>query len=357
MKLSVRGFITPKQSESFKDCADRFAFNLSQQKFALSDGVSQSFFPGDWADILVKEWVNTKEREVSKIISSARSKWERRVSECVKRPETPWYTQNSFLERRPGLATFVGLRFYKNSKSWRWHANALGDSYLFFVPTEYTDYHKSLIKLSSNSNDEFDNYPDYIPSKETSKSKGEMQSMDREVFNGTFFIMSDALAEWFIKGGADSYYSTKTWVDQDHFEKYIMEQRLSHKLANDDNAVLIIEVEDFSGVDFDHTILPVVDIDEKIYDDLHHNSEIKEDEQKKKVLLENLDRANNDIQCSADCNTNSPAELGMLEPGGVSLDKNTDTVSIKTKELSTDSANQKTSEKMSEGDDLDFEKV
>ena len=136
-----------------------------------------------------------------------------------------------------------------------------------------------------------------------------------------------------------------------------MEQRLSHKLANDDNAVLIIEVEDFSGVDFDHTILPVVDIDEKIYDDLHHNSEIKEDEQKKKVLLENLDRANNDIQCSADCNTNSPAELGMLEPGGVSLDKNTDTVSIKTKELSTDSVNQKTSEKMSEGDDLDFEKV
>ena len=58
MQISIKGYITSKESELFYDCADRYAYNKSQNKFAISDGVSKSFFPKIWADVLAVSYTH-----------------------------------------------------------------------------------------------------------------------------------------------------------------------------------------------------------------------------------------------------------------------------------------------------------
>lgn len=60
MRFIIKGFVANKTSEFYSDCADNYAFNTKNGRFAISDGVSVSFFPEIWSKILVKNYVNTK---------------------------------------------------------------------------------------------------------------------------------------------------------------------------------------------------------------------------------------------------------------------------------------------------------
>ena len=56
--MKIRAFITHKKAETYKDCQDRFCINPETKSLAVSDGVSQSIFPGIWAEMLVYEYAN-----------------------------------------------------------------------------------------------------------------------------------------------------------------------------------------------------------------------------------------------------------------------------------------------------------
>ena len=255
MKISIRGYITSKESELFSDCADRYARNISNKsaKFAISDGVSRSFFPKIWAEILVNNFVNTEGsiNDDDKFIEKCQKEWLEEVSKIIndKDKEVKWFTRNAFNSNKPGLATFVNLHFFaegegKNLK-WKWKANALGDSFLFFVPKEIKDFNlkDDCIKLSSKETDDFDNYPDYLSSI-GKKHKGNKKSKESELKEGTFYLMTDALSEWFLKEKAKAIDKIKDWKDQEHFEQFVKDERYSTKLGNDDSAILIIEAVD-----------------------------------------------------------------------------------------------------------------
>jgi hypothetical protein len=175
MQISIKGYITSKESELFYDCADRYAYNKSQNKFAISDGVSKSFFPKIWADVLVNKWVDSKEFDEAQFILDCQKDWLNQVTEIVNKPDAKWFTKNAFNRKESGLATFVGLRFYKKKKEWFWKADALGDSFLFFVPKKIKDFSKECIVLSSKQEPiVFDNFPDYLSSL-GNNHKGEKQ--------------------------------------------------------------------------------------------------------------------------------------------------------------------------------------
>lgn len=315
MKLNIKGFITPKKTEFFKDCADRYAFDKRKKKFALSDGVSQSFFPAIWANELVREWVSTGSHHEKEIINSARIKWQNKVHDQVNKPDVPWYTYNSFTEGKPGLATFVGLRFYWKKSEWNWSASALGDSYLFFVPCSFKEYKNELIKLSSNKNDGFDNYPDYYSSKQEFK-KGDPETTGGKVQEGTFFLMSDALAEWFIKEGENAFNKTKSWENQKHFERYIDELRHSEEIVNDDSAILIIDIKETCSEQFDlHGDSNVFDINKEIERDsmncLTHSMEKEAIEEKKQI--QNHTNTQEELKTLRIDELKSPDQLQNLE--------------------------------------------
>ncbi|PQJ69653.1 hypothetical protein [Polaribacter butkevichii] len=267
MQISIKGYITAKESELFYDCADRYAYNKSQNKFAISDGVSKSFFPKIWADVLVNKWVDSKEFDEAKFILDCQKDWLNQVTEIVNKPDSKWFTKNAFNRKESGLATFVGLRFYKKKKEWFWKADALGDSFLFFVPKKIKDFSKECIVLSSKQEPiVFDNFPDYLSSL-GNNHKGEKQLKENLLTSGTFYLMTDALAEWFLNEKEDAISKINVWQNQKDFERFVVEERYNKKLGNDDSAILMITIiEDEKDV-LDYVLEDVSDINELIKDE------------------------------------------------------------------------------------------
>lgn len=242
MQISIKGYITSKESELFYDCADRFAYNKEQHKFAISDGVSKAFFPKIWADILVSNWVKNQWDSDEQFIESCQTEWLKQVTEIVEKPDVKWFTKNAFNRKEAGLATFVGLHFFEDKKEWRWKANALGDSFLFFVPNDFKDFETEVIRLSSKEEPiKFDNFPDYLSSI-GDNHKGKKNTKEELLSEGTFYLMTDALAEWFITEKENAIGKIDVWQNQKDFERFVNEERLNNKLGNDDSAILIIEI-------------------------------------------------------------------------------------------------------------------
>src|SRR5215216_3159701 len=125
MKVSVKGFIYHKDAENFQDCFDRYAINTSNHKFCVSDGVSKSFFPGIWAELLVDTFVNTAgaiDLIDAGLLRIVQKKWNNQISEIANRPNQKYYVRNFFAQGRSAAATFVGLNFFHDQGKPYWEA-------------------------------------------------------------------------------------------------------------------------------------------------------------------------------------------------------------------------------------------
>ena len=242
MEISVTGFIYCKDSELFIDCADRYAINMVNLRFAISDGVTKSFFPNHWAEILVKEFVNSDGLTINheSLITKAQKKWRDKISEIIMKPDVKWYTRNAYNRGDSGLATFVGLQL--NPKDKKWTTSALGDSFLFFIPESFSEFDEKVVILPQKDRPiQFDNFPDYFDSIGTGH-KGVRTEFQGVLRDGTFYLMTDALAEWFLKEKEAAIEKIENLHKQIDFEKFVKEERSSKKLGNDDSAILIIKV-------------------------------------------------------------------------------------------------------------------
>lgn len=271
MKIRIRGYITHKEAEKYSDCADRYAVNIENNRFAIADGVSKSFFPNYWADILVNSFVEL-EKSTELSIEKCQAEWFEKVKERVSVPDAKWYTRNAFVKQEAGLATFVGLRFENN----KWIAEAIGDSFLFFVPNNEKGF-DDWIKLSSKPLPViFDSYPDYYSSR--SKQHGDSVRLENILTEGTFYLMTDALSEWVYnqKEQAIEIINTK-WKNQDEFENGINDLRLHNILNNDDSAILIIEIENDGENEFNYEKLEIQSLSELISKEVSEDVKLAEE--------------------------------------------------------------------------------
>lgn len=241
MKINIKGFITSKKSELYSDCADNYAINKEHNKFAISDGVSKSFFPKIWSDILVNKYVNQKDwKDNNEFIVESQKEWQSKIDEIVNQPETKWFTKSQYNRKDPALATFVGLQFLESDQ--KWIAQALGDSFLFFIPKDSKEIE---IKLSTKPEPiVFDNFPDYLSSIGSSH-KGEKKAIKGEkIKEGTFYLMTDALAEWFLLNTEQAKQTLDNIKTQEQYLETIANERNANRLNDDDSAVLILELYD-----------------------------------------------------------------------------------------------------------------
>ncbi|MCB0537714.1 MAG: hypothetical protein H6576_07030 [Lewinellaceae bacterium] len=286
MKVSIKGFITCKSAEDYIDCADNYAVNKSIHRFSVSDGVSKSFFPKVWSEILVTQFVERTDLKETELIKVCQEEWQKRIDKIVKSFETDptkWSTRTLYNRKEPALATFVGLQFFEKEK--KWSASALGDSFLFFVPMGYKDYQKELVKLSSKVEPiEFDNFPDYLTSIGDSH-KGRPKEKSGNLKNGTFYLMTDALAEWFIKEGENAIGKITVWKSQADFERFITQAIEQNQLTNDDCAILCIELSEVEKTGIDYSKIQVTDLNDLITDQEAEKEKIKQkklEEEKRK---------------------------------------------------------------------------
>jgi hypothetical protein len=280
MKVSIKGFITCKSAEQYIDCADNYAVNKSSHRFSVSDGVSKSFFPKVWSDVLVTKFVERTDLKESELINVCQDEWQKRIDEIVSLPETKWFTKSQYNRKDPALATFVGLQFFEKEK--KWAASARGDSFLFFVPKGYKDYQKDLIKLSSKSEPiVFDNFPDYFASI-GDNHKGKIEILrNQNIVYGTFFLMKDALSEWFINEGERAIGKIIVWNSQADFQRFISQAIDENEMTNDDCAILCIEVSEVNKNGIEYEKDQVTDLI-----DLINDQEVENEKNKQKKLKE-----------------------------------------------------------------------
>lgn len=241
MQIKIRGFIMGKKGELYTDCRDNYAWSRYHHRFAIADGVSKSFFPGIWSELLVNHYVEDS-ATFDSVISKGQQEWMSQVTDIVDKPGVKYYTRNAFNRKAPGLATFVGLVFQEQEK--KWHSIALGDTYLFFVPRNFSNFKKQrIVHSSKDDQDVFDNFPDYLSSI-GDQHKGERKEIGGDIIEGTFYLMTDALAEWFMKQEESAIGKIAAWNSQLHFERYIENLRNEEEINNDDTTVLIIELND-----------------------------------------------------------------------------------------------------------------
>lgn len=237
MKINIRGYITHKEAELYLDCADRYAVNTNNNRFAIADGVSKSFFPNYWADILVNEFVKLDSGE-DLSIENCQKAWHNKVADKINSTDVKYYTKNAFIRQEPGLATFVGLRIENN----KWFASALGDSFLFFVPNGVKGFDEWIILSSKPLPVVFDSFPDYFSSR--NEQHGETKKIEKSLVAGTFYLMTDALSEWVFDNQNKAIEEiNEKWQSQKEFECSISDLRSQNLLNNDDSAILIISVE------------------------------------------------------------------------------------------------------------------
>lgn len=261
MRLSIKGYITCKEAEAYSDCADRYAYNMAEHRFAISDGVTKSFFPKLWSKVLVEQSV-APSGAAGLPMEQCQAEWLNDVTQKVSEPGVKWFTKNAFLCKEPGLATLVTLAF--DDQNLIWSAEAIGDSFLFFVPDTARDDFEKWDKLSSKPDPvEFDNYPDYLSSR--GEGRGEKRELAGYLVPGTFYLMTDALSEWMFNEQSDALrVIDEEWTDQKAFEASVAHLRNEGRLHNDDSSVLIVRLEDDNIWDICDGDTEVTNIDELI---------------------------------------------------------------------------------------------
>jgi hypothetical protein len=287
MKISIKGYITSKEAELFSDCADRYSINETHHKFAISDGVSKSFFPKFWAEILVDNFVKSKVIDHNTFIKKCQEEWLLKVTEIIKKPDVKWFTSNAFNNKRPGLATFVTLEFFE--KEMNWIASSLGDSFMFHIPKELKDFDKQCIILSSKMGPIiFDNFPDYFNS--IGDQKGKIKQKSGNLKEGTFYLMTDALSEWFLSEKGNAIDEINVWKNQNDFEQFVNKERISTKLGNDDSAILIIDVFDDKKNEISYSKINVSKINDLASEQGMEIEKIKKIELEKKKIFEEAEK-------------------------------------------------------------------
>lgn len=286
MKVSITGFITCKSAEQYIDCADNYAVYKNTHKFAVSDGVSKSFFPKIWSEILVTNFVERTDLNQVELIKVCQKEWQQRIDEIVSLPDTKWFTKAQYNRKDPALATFVGLQFFEKEK--KWSASALGDSFLFFVPKSFKNYEEELVKLSSKTVPIiFDNFPDYLTSI-GDNHKGKLETIrSQKMVDGTFYLMTDALAEWFINEGENAIGKITVWKSQADFQRFITQAIEDNQLTNDDCAILRIELSDLEKDGIEYKNIQVTDLNDLITEQEAENEKIKQKKiEEEKIKLE-----------------------------------------------------------------------
>lgn len=277
MKISVKGFIYHKDAESFEDCFDRYGVNIETNKFCVSDGVSKSFFPGLWAELLVNSFLTADENiklDNPSTLKFIQKQWINKVQEIVDKPNQKYFVRNFFAQGRTAAATFVGLKFYQENSHFIWESFALGDSFLFFVPksvSNITQNFNQITYLSSKRNFEFDNFPDFFDSSNPI-SKGKIKQIKKELTEGTFYLMTDALSEWFISEKQNAIQEIRGWNNQHDYERRVLNLR-NGPLHDDDSAILIIDVVQDSQSQLNYEKVNISQLDKLISSKTRFNSE------------------------------------------------------------------------------------
>lgn len=321
MSNSIKSFITAKIGSPMSLCDDHYAYNLENLRFAISDGASCNLASRIYSRLLVDNFASDGRNLFSdNVCISMRNDWREETRKNIQHLGNPYYLVNLFNNPVDGRAqaTFVGLEFYQNEKAELvWKSYVIGDSVLIFVPKGTK---KPQLLFTTNKKDKDESYTNSIvfdnspltahPYDETSWTKLIWESFEHKVEEGTFLMMTDALAEWFISSPHDCIENKFTKLaeinSQEEFEEFVKEER-SRKLEDntsplhdDDVTLIVLNLNNIENIQergtfetiFSRNYRHKIELDSK--DDLYSRMLEEVSNQKKKNEI--LTKENNEIK-------------------------------------------------------------
>jgi hypothetical protein len=246
IKLTASCFVTHKKAEGPDDCQDAGKRDDEQGRYAIADGATRSFFPKEWATLLVEHFCESPDLSLAETdwggwIKPIQQEWYKQVEERVKERNL-FFLTNSFIEKESALATFIGLKFNKESSEWR--SMIVGDSCLFHIGD--TGFKSYLIGKSSD----FTNRPEVVASFPKDNHHRPTVIDGHAKPGDTFILATDALAKWMLEheevGRLDAAIDAIQSVETDEeFHQFVDEERDNKaiRLDNDDVTLMLISVE------------------------------------------------------------------------------------------------------------------
>ena len=246
LKLTTKSFITYKEAESLDDCQDAWNRNDEKRCYAVADGATRSFFPKEWAILLVEHFCENANLSLAKKdwrawIAPLQQRWYEQVKEKVNERNL-FYLTNSFNTQESAVSTFIGIEFNKDNGVWE--AMIVGDSCLFRESN--SGFESYLIENSAD----FTNRPEAFASFAKDNRFEPSFESGRAKPGDTFILATDALAKWILEhreaGKLDAALDTlKALKTDEQFCQLVHGARYDEaiRLVNDDVTLMVISVE------------------------------------------------------------------------------------------------------------------
>lgn len=239
-------FITHKRGETDDSVQDSIAFDLSSGRFAISDGVTQSFIPQIWSKTLVDYFINNRSDKliINEVLLSEFSKARKQFLQSLDE-EQLFYQE--LVEEDEDLkiprATFAGVQIDNHEILWQ----VIGDSCIFIIPTKgqvkCISSNKAVLDSEGHLEMKFDNHPNYISADGT--IKGSILEGKDYLDSGWIVLMTDAISDWFVKQhnlGEKPLEKLLNLENNSDFEQLVDKECQFGRMKSDDTSVILISI-------------------------------------------------------------------------------------------------------------------
>lgn len=243
MFIQIKSFILPYWGASFEAFEDRIAINTDVNRFALADGVSQSYMSGLWAETLVESFVdsNLLPEDWDSLLKNEAfnelfDKWCKKEKDKLAQSDDVLACSYKRSEKRyshTAYSTLAGCWLDGDVM----HYSVIGDSCIFV-----TDQKKILQTISTVQDIGFTDLTSAISS--SGQTEGVMAKGVVRLTPGIIFLMSDALSDWFLGQEDISEAINALWTINSHAEFSLFVERLlsSYSIHNDDFSIIMLKI-------------------------------------------------------------------------------------------------------------------
>jgi hypothetical protein len=238
-KFESQTFRTSKSDELIDNCEDWANVDTESQIFVIADGVSQSFFPSKWAQLLVTNAHKARDLpSYLKIVGDLTEDWEIACELLLANQD-----QHSFIrqkQKQGAQSTFANLQLITRGTEQYWHFSTIGDSLLAILDT-FGDERRIHRTLPWNNMNSFPGSPDTVSSVYP-YLRGQVKSFEFPATeNQELLLMTDALARHLLlncktESLIEDFFTFLNKSDVD-FQNWIDTQR-DNGLQDDDSTLI-----------------------------------------------------------------------------------------------------------------------
>lgn len=229
-RLLCQVFSLSKRGNRVEENEDACAHNAVDGRFAIADGATESSFAGQWARLLVDEFVKAATpSEWAGWLPGLQARW----AATVDHQPMPWYAETKV--QQGAFATFLGVVVEEDC----WRAVAVGDSCLFHLRNGTVR-----CAFPVQRSEDFGSAPWLIGSRgfnPASMIAKELRQEDDWRAGDRLWLMTDALSQWFLQrleADKKSWHELAALLEQKDpagaFTALVAKLRGSQALRNDD---------------------------------------------------------------------------------------------------------------------------